>query len=180
MLAEFLPRTAVQWAPAPLWVSSRSRPVQALERKSDKGARPTVSDTSSAWDDVSSVAESPAFFSRRFREAVIRSCTATAITRPFGPTRRASSSVKKPIPGPGSSTMAPSFTYGARILPGSWLKRRTGLAGRYPSHHGQTRFPIVRRKVVTKNRLRKLSVCHGELPRSQAPDHVRTCRGESS
>ena len=68
----------------------------------------------------------------------MRSCTSTATTRPEAPTRRASSSVKNPIPHPGSSTVMPSRTQGASIAAGSSRSLRSGLSSQYPSHQGQT------------------------------------------
>jgi len=47
--------------------------------------------------------------------------------RPAGPTRRASSSVRKPIPGPGSRTLIPARTNGLRMRRGSCISRRNGL-----------------------------------------------------
>src|SRR4029077_10976350 len=63
----------------------------------------------------------------------------TATTRPEGPISRANSIVKKPIPGPGSSTVIPSRTKGRTTFSGSNISRRSGLARKYPSHHGHTR-----------------------------------------
>jgi len=56
---------------------------------------------------VSILSKRPALRARRFRPSIIRGCTSTATTRPEGPTSFAISRVKKPMPGPGSSTVIP-------------------------------------------------------------------------
>jgi hypothetical protein len=57
---------------------------------------------------------------------------------PAGPTWRAKGSVKKPMPGPGSSTIMPWRTYGARISSGFSIRLRNGLANSQPIHQGHT------------------------------------------
>ena len=57
---------------------------------------------------ASTRSSTPAWVARRCKTAIIFGCKSTAITRPEGPTSRARGIVKKPIPGPGSSTVMPS------------------------------------------------------------------------
>jgi hypothetical protein len=66
----------------------------------------------------------------------MRGSTSTAMTRPVGPTRRAISRVKKPIPGPGSSTVIPVRTYDDRMRAESCRRLRIGLARKSPTHQG--------------------------------------------
>src|SRR6266536_916863 len=56
---------------------------------------------------ASILSKRPALRARRFSPSIIRGCTSTATTRPKGPTSLAISTVKKPMPGPGSSTVIP-------------------------------------------------------------------------
>src|SRR6266849_156254 len=97
------------------------------------------------------------------------------ITQPEDPTRRASSTVKKPIPGPGSSTVMPSRTWGERMLVGFCPKRRNGFNRKYPSHQGQTRWAIF---VPGRSRLRPFydwgeQVAQGESPTLQVHSGFR-------
>jgi hypothetical protein len=86
---------------------------------------------------------SPARSARRRRLAIMCGWTSTAMTRPSGPTSRASSRVKKPIPGPGSRTVIPVCTNGSSNRAGFCASLRMGLARMYPAHHGQMLYSVM-------------------------------------